>query len=652
MKLKSFQIKNFRNIHDSGICNLTEDITVLVGKNECGKTNILNALGKIRNKNFQVGDIPLYFNDKNSELIIKISFDDKELEDISNKLGLIKEELSKKNNHFFIITKEKDFIEIKSDYLELVDTKLKEIKDEIFNINASFKFPDDYHLKLNSLIVEGYDKAIETIEIEIKAITTEIKQITIRLNELPFQIADQKNNDNVINLIFESDNLKIRVNDLDKYKNELEKLKSRYMEYRNISESAKYFNAILNDKLSLLDFVYISSLENSFLSEVSIHEASKKKNKCINNFFKIFGDAIPDNILKFKDSGRDTDRIIENLKEEVRIHLEKNWVFDEKIYFDISFHNNSLIFYVSEISGKRDLDPKQRSQGLQWLLSFYFAIYANAKNNTILLIDEPGIYLHPSAQQKVLNMLEEFSKTNQIIITTHSPFLIDSDRYDRIKLVEKNNDTNEVSIIDKPNTIQDGDSKHEALTPIFNAMGLPLSKSLLFSFNKIILTEGVSDHFYFTAMKKYLQQNGRVIDECLFFLPNKSASKIPIVASLLKAWELNYLILLDNDPAGDQAEASLENDYSIDVSMKVIRIGKKGESVEDLLTKKDFDKYVLEKKREHNTKNSKIVKNEEKGKLANKFFTKIINEKIELEQETIDNFKRVFEEIEKKYAKF
>ena len=87
-----------------------------------------------------------------------------------------------------------------------------------------------------------------------------------------------------------------------------------------------------------------------------------------------------------------------------------------------------------KLQGNAHIGPNQRSQGLQWLLSFYFAIYANINKNNILLIDEPGIYLHPSAQQKVLNMLEGFSKNNQIIVTTHSPFLINSNRYDRINL--------------------------------------------------------------------------------------------------------------------------------------------------------------------------------------------------------------------------
>src|SRR3989338_1547057 len=54
MKLKKFRIKNFKSITDSGDCYLTDTITILAGKNESGKTSILEALedfdtdGKIR----------------------------------------------------------------------------------------------------------------------------------------------------------------------------------------------------------------------------------------------------------------------------------------------------------------------------------------------------------------------------------------------------------------------------------------------------------------------------------------------------------------------------------------------------------------------------------------------------------------------------
>ena len=44
MKLKKFRIKNFKSINDSGDCYLTDTITILAGKNESGKTSILEAL--------------------------------------------------------------------------------------------------------------------------------------------------------------------------------------------------------------------------------------------------------------------------------------------------------------------------------------------------------------------------------------------------------------------------------------------------------------------------------------------------------------------------------------------------------------------------------------------------------------------------------
>lgn len=61
MILKSFRIKNFRSIKDSGKCYLSPNITVLAGKNESGKTNVLEALEKLnKGLKFEETDKPLH----------------------------------------------------------------------------------------------------------------------------------------------------------------------------------------------------------------------------------------------------------------------------------------------------------------------------------------------------------------------------------------------------------------------------------------------------------------------------------------------------------------------------------------------------------------------------------------------------------------
>ena len=62
--------------------------------------------------------------------------------------------------------------------------------------------------------------------------------------------------------------------------------------------------------------------------------------------------------------------------------------------------------------------------------------------NSIILIDEPEISLHPKWQQKILKVYEKIGKNNQIIIATHSPFILSGVEEENILLFIKNNEDN------------------------------------------------------------------------------------------------------------------------------------------------------------------------------------------------------------------
>jgi predicted ATP-dependent endonuclease of OLD family len=79
-----------------------------------------------------------------------------------------------------------------------------------------------------------------------------------------------------------------------------------------------------------------------------------------------------------------------------------------------------------------------RSTGLQWFLSFYLVFLVESEGdhkNAVLLLDEPGLSLHPLAQRNLSVFFENLSITNQIMFTTHSPFLVDADNLDKARKV-------------------------------------------------------------------------------------------------------------------------------------------------------------------------------------------------------------------------
>lgn len=95
------------------------------------------------------------------------------------------------------------------------------------------------------------------------------------------------------------------------------------------------------------------------------------------------------------------------------------------------------LWVTDNIDGSR-IELEQRGKGFQWFLSFYIVFNvesAEGHKEAILLLDDPGLYLHASAQANLITVLRRLSKKNQLIYTTHSPFMIDIEALDTIRTV-------------------------------------------------------------------------------------------------------------------------------------------------------------------------------------------------------------------------
>src|SRR5713101_2364115 len=78
----------------------------------------------------------------------------------------------------------------------------------------------------------------------------------------------------------------------------------------------------------------------------------------------------------------------------------------------------------------------ERSKGFRWFFSFYVVFRAQSAaqfKGAILLLDEPGLHLHASAQEDLIRVLWTLAQNNQVIYTTHSPFMIDMDTLESVR---------------------------------------------------------------------------------------------------------------------------------------------------------------------------------------------------------------------------
>jgi len=197
-----------------------------------------------------------------------------------------------------------------------------------------------------------------------------------------------------------------------------------------------------------------------------------------------------------------------------------------------------------------EVELDQRSEGFQWLVSFFVVFFAEARDkheNAILLLDEPGLHLHGLKQRDFRETLSKLSAKNQTLFTTHSPFLVGPEELDLVRVVEMIDRDVGTKVL---TTITSSDPA--GLLPLQEALGYDLAQSL-FTQRKNLILEGLTDYWYMEAMSEMLRDSGAAdLDKKVALVPANSASKVVYFATILHAQGLKVAALLDSDTAGEQ----------------------------------------------------------------------------------------------------
>ena len=198
-----------------------------------------------------------------------------------------------------------------------------------------------------------------------------------------------------------------------------------------------------------------------------------------------------------------------------------------------------------------EVELDQRSEGFQWMVSFYAVFFAEASDkhkNAILLLDEPGQSLHALKQKEFRETLSKLSMKNLTIYTTHSPFLVGTDELDKVRVVEMVDRTIGTKVHLSLTATDDG-----AILPLQEALGYDLAQSMFFHKKNLVL-EGLTDMWYIEGLSNLLQAAGKAgINEQIALIPANCASKVVYFATILKAQNLKIAALLDSDAEGELA---------------------------------------------------------------------------------------------------
>lgn len=226
----------------------------------------------------------------------------------------------------------------------------------------------------------------------------------------------------------------------------------------------------------------------------------------------------------------------------------------------IRYHADGDYFRIWIADDRRpdvEIELEARSKGFQWFFSFYLVFLvesAEGHKDAILLLDEPGMHLHPTAQQELIAFFEVLSEKNQLLYSTHSPFLIDGDHLHRVRPVtEDETGHSHISIGTWP-------KDRETIFPLQAAAGYAMVRGL-FQHRQNVLVEGMTDYYYLHALSQQCSATKRIsLPADIYVIACGGTKLVGQFASLFLGQEVRPLILLDGDDAGRIRRDSLMNE--------------------------------------------------------------------------------------------
>lgn len=576
MRVIGIKIDNYKSFGDSlNVLRFdSEDSLGLIGKNESGKSNTLNALKDLRFfENFNTNIFESKNRIKNKDVIVSID-------------------------------------------IEFSKDDFPKYKNLLKNYKSRFTF-----FKKNGSIWTKFDGCISeilTMDQELISLNNEINKFPARnMQDNNTKIFKEKMKDCTSNYIkfINADNLLIMdVQNKTKYDRFRELIEEYYSEFRKILPKVIYFSNTmiiknqysydnilkgedllgLNYLLDTLDF----SLED--LKDWLVTNDIAKKQKYLIKF--------QTELTKFNKS--------------FQKYYKTNKI---ELLFNIDSRN--IEFTVRddiEKDGTSITNVSERSDGLKWYLSMFIQLYSARKKYKycLVLVDEPGNSLHVIAQKRLLELLMNTNKY-QIIYTTHSPYMIDIDHLENIRLITKDKYTNIT------NGINNGKKKgtqsfKETITPILQAIGLSLNYNLGPSPNKNnLVVEGITDYLYIKTMLNLFDIEE---DKKPNIIPCIGATNESNIASILLGWGYDFMCLFDNDTEGKNEKNKLNENLENGKDILFFVTDEENGTIENLIS----DEIKIK------------IGNYSKSLTAKKFSSLVESKKLKVDEFTKEKFKELF----------
>ena len=584
MRLRKFRVQAFRCIHDSGDI-VVGDLAAFVGRNESGKTTILQALTML-DKDEVISELDLC-DEMTEHLKSEIRIVEGDFELNQDETEIVKEKfpgLQLKKLKIFRTNKnpeiQYDFGDIKIDQKE--DENLEywqNITKQLSNFVESI--PNYISKKLDTDFFTGNtpkDKKIIQAELDefdntLQAIATEEQQVISEWEETYTNII--KNVEKILIDNTESEALKNFI---------MDNLHPRFVYFSD-------YKKILGN-INLTE--YIKESEDGSAAGIEYVEGFDRAETVRNLLY--LAELEIEKLEEFKSSPSKLIKFLNTASKNLTQRLNPSWK-GEAINVELRLNpGNILSVVISDVHKDGTITNtgllNRRAEGFKWTFSFIVNFAAETQRSelkeAILLLDEPARNLHPTQQTGISDLLKNLAGSNQVLYATHSPFMIFDYTPGNLLVVELDRKTHLSKIFYEYWKADDA-----TLTPILYG----LSKGLVDSITDrevgnnsrpLIIVETMSDTMYLNAFDKFLQD------------PNISMNPLNVVPAYTKNSVLplsifhhnhgyNTFVLLDNDYESKQIAEQLKNNKFSETQIIFFESdGNLLQSMEDYMVTEDY----------------------------------------------------------------
>lgn len=481
MKLRKMHIENYKSLINIDI--FFEDLTTIIGENDCGKTSIIDFLQLILEGNIPTKDNYSKYCDVSGNIIdtdkiigeVEFILENNEIEHLSkyiiddNKF-IIKKKFIKDQNSVHTYVKMKKFADERFNKYEQLNAG--ELKELLLNYKIKDKSNQNERKKAVKEYIQTHELPKEQGWSEVKI--SEISRYLPKI--IKYGVDDYNNPDNLIYKALQ----KIFIDEI----------------YDNSDGIKKIKDARLKEVLD-------SASERMSLAMTELLPLAKRINHNIESL-----DVNPEIDLA------------NGLRKSPILVTEKNGV------------SKPLLDFGSGTKKRMSMSIMEWSDKI-----------SKEENNIIRIYDEPDNNLHVEAQRKLFKVIMSTCKKNgQAIICTHSPFLIDLSPIKSINLIKRNNAG--ISTIESIDDDNDDDIK-QFINNMCREIGI--QNSSMFFEKCFVLVEGESEQNFLPIVYKNIYGESMAENGITIINIKGNGSALDFLKLLIKNKEDRLLLMVDRD---------------------------------------------------------------------------------------------------------